>query len=261
MSELMKLKGKNIVVYDLEIKKTIEECKKGWGGHDEMGISVAVAFDFRDMRYRIFLDDNMGEFIDRLNESGTLISGFNIVDFDNKVLRGSGYPLKPESELMVYDMLLESRMGALGKPRAVVGGFKLDDHLRVLNLPMKTANGAMAPVWFKEGKLGKVIDYCTNDCMQETALFVHIWKNGTLACEHKKIPYKVKNPQLAFVTEVYIPKMESNHKESDQEAPVGDLQSFLEKLPEKMDDLLEKMEASQIPQTEPSGLLSQSSNV
>lgn len=224
----MILKGKNIVVFDLEIKKTIEEAG-GWGAHNRMGVSVAVAFDFRDMRYRIFLDDNLPEFIDRLNEPGTLISGFNIVDFDNKVLRGSGYPLKPESELLVYDMLLESRMGSLGKPRCAVPGFKLDDHLQVLNLPMKTANGAMAPIWYKEGKLGKVIDYCVNDTMQETGLFVHIWNTGTLACQHQRMAYKVKAPQMFFLPGESMAttllresetKKESLRTESDQAVPV-----------------------------------------
>jgi DEAD/DEAH box helicase domain-containing protein len=211
---ILKLKNRNIIVYDLEIKKTIEEAG-GWGAHDRMGISVACAYDFREMRFRVFLEDNMKEFVERLNEPETLISGFNICDFDNKVLRGSGYPLKPDSELLIYDMLLESRMGALGKQRAIKGGFKLDDHLRVMGLPMKTANGALAPIWYKEGKIGKVIDYCIADVHAELSLFRYIWDQGTLACEYMKTPYKVKRPQELF-------KMESPKTETYLESGQSD---------------------------------------
>ncbi len=186
--------SKNIVVFDLEIKKTIEECSKGWASHDEMGISVLCAYDFRDKRYRVYMDDNIQEFVDRANEPGTLISGFNIVDFDLKVLRGAGYKIKPDDKLIIYDMLLESRMGALGKPRGAVKGFKLDDHLQALGLPMKTGNGALAPIWWKEGKVGKVVDYCMNDTIQETALFNWICDFSQLKCAYSPKSYKVRHP-------------------------------------------------------------------
>jgi len=80
------LTGKNIVVYDLEIKKPIEECSKGWSSHDEMGISVGCAFDYREMRYRVFMDDNILALVERLNEPNTLIVAFNHVNFDNKLI-------------------------------------------------------------------------------------------------------------------------------------------------------------------------------
>lgn len=198
------LKGQNIVIYDLEIKRTIEEAG-GWGAHDKMGISVLCAYDFREMRMRIFLDDNIQEFVDRVNSPGTLLSGFNIIDFDNKVVRASGYGLKPDDQLLIYDMLQESRMGALGKPRANVGGFKLDDHLRVMGLSVKTANGAMAPIWYKEGKMGQLIDYCCSDATVECALFARIWQYGHLSNEHIKTGFKVKHPRELIESSIVPP--------------------------------------------------------
>jgi len=193
LSELM---GKNIVVYDLEIKKPIEECKKGWNGFDEMGISVGCAFDYRDMKYRVFMDSNMPLLAARLNEPGTLIVAFNHVRFDNNLLRGAGYPLKPDSELRNYDMMLVSKRGAGSSDDGRHKGFKLDDHLHALKLPMKTANGALAPLMWKNGELGDLVDYCLNDVQVERGLFQYIWQHGKLACAFKATPYDVALPEL-----------------------------------------------------------------
>ena len=190
----MDLMGKNIVVYDLEIKKPIEQCSRGWASHDEMGISVGCAFDYRSNRFRVFMDDNIGELTTRLNETGTLVVAFNHMGFDNKVLRASGQRLKPDSELRNYDMLVESKKGAGDDQYAK--GFKLDDHLRVLGLPMKTADGAVAPHWYQSGKIGALVDYCLNDVMQERALFEYIVAHGKLACEYQRNPYSVATPYL-----------------------------------------------------------------
>jgi len=189
------LAGKNIVVYDLEIKKPIEKCTNGWKSLDEMGISVGCLYDYRSEKYRVFMDDNMEELVNRLNEPDTLIVAFNHINFDNKLIRASGYPLKEDNLLRNYDMLQVSRVGA-GEPRG--RGFSLDSHLKTLNLPLKTANGALAPIWYQEGKIGKVVDYCLNDVMQEKALFEYMYANERLACEAKPDFYPIVPPQLEY---------------------------------------------------------------
>lgn len=192
--------GKNIVVYDLEIKKPIEQCSKGWASKDEMGISVGCAFDYRANRYRVFMDDNLFELVDRLNEPGTLIVAFNHISFDNDLLRQTKIErpdktialLKPDAELNNYDMLVVSKKAT--NADKFCGGFKLDDHLRALGLPLKTANGALAPIWWQEGKIGTVVDYCLNDCMQEKNLFEFIAANRQLACAAFPNKYGVEFP-------------------------------------------------------------------
>jgi hypothetical protein len=185
--------GKNIVVYDLEIKRPIDACSRGWESHDEMGISVGCAFDYRSMRYRVFMDDNIPELVVRLNEPGTLVVAFNHVGFDNKLLRASGHPLAPDDELRNYDMLLVSKAGA-GAEKRFVKGFKLDEHLAALGLPLKTGDGAAAPLWWQEGKVGRVIDYCMNDVTQERALFEVMYADGQAACSYKRERYSVERP-------------------------------------------------------------------
>lgn len=189
--------GKNIVVYDLEIKKPIEECTYGWKSLNEMGISVGCAFDYRINRYRVFMDDNLQELVSRLNEPNTLIVAFNHVGFDNKLLRETGYGLKGDNELNNYDMLLISRAGA--KSESVYSkGFKLDDHLRACGLPMKTGSGELAPKLWKENKIGSVVDYCLNDVTQEKNLFEYIMKTGKMACAYRGDYYEVDLPGLLW---------------------------------------------------------------
>ena len=197
--DVNKLNGTNIVVYDLEIKKPIKECSRGWSSHDEMGISVGCAFDYRDMRYRVFMDDNIQELVDRLNEDKTLIVAFNHIGFDNKLIRASGLNLKPDHQLNNYDMLLQSRAAA-GCASNFIPGFKLDDHLKALNLPMKTGNGELAPIWWQDGKLGTLIDYCMNDVTQEKNLFEYIVVNNRLACAYNPSGYKITIPEYFIMT-------------------------------------------------------------
>jgi len=191
------LKGKNIVVYDLEIKTPIDECPHGWNGHDEMGISVACAYDYREGRYRLFMDDNMGELVERLNEPDTLIVAFNQISFDNKVLRACcKKQLLPDDELNNYDMLHVSKIGAGLTPDARISGFKLDQHLKALDLPMKTGDGAMAPLWWKGGRYGHVADYCLADVASEKALFEYFWVHGKAATAYRMEQYPIRRPEI-----------------------------------------------------------------
>lgn len=185
--------GKNIVVYDLEIKKTIEQCSRGWNSLDEMGISVGCAFDYRDNRFKVFMDDNMQLLVDRLNEPNTLVVAFNHVHFDNKLLRASGYALKEDSELKNYDMLRVSREGAGLVANAIIPGFKLDDHLQAMGIEMKSANGAQAPIMWQQKRLGELVSYCLHDVRVERLLFEHMTKGGTAASAYKPKPYAVKS--------------------------------------------------------------------
>lgn len=193
------MNGKNIIVYDLEIKKPIDQCSHGWASHDEMGISVGCAYDYRTGRYRVFMDDNLHELVDRLNEIATLVVAFNHINFDNKLLRATKIErsdktiavLKPDNELNNYDMMKISQAGAGKKD---FKGFSLDSHLQHLGLPLKTANGVLAPIWWQEGKIGAVVDYCLNDVMQERALFEHIIDNHYLTCDAHPEKYNVLLP-------------------------------------------------------------------
>ncbi len=176
-TEIAPLAGRNIVVWDAEIKATIGVNGVGWGDKDKMGISVAVAFDFRSMDYLIFMDDNLKKLAERLNEAD-LVVGFNIDDFDMPLLNAT-IPGHLRSDVRTYDLLKYSRMttGWMPGSRAFPRGLKLDDHLEGTfgRDGMKTANGSEAPIMWQEKRLGELITYCTRDTKCEAKLFQHVW--------------------------------------------------------------------------------------
>jgi hypothetical protein len=176
VSELSELAGQNIVVFDLETKNEIDPKKGiGWTSYDKMGISVGVLFCFRTMDYQVYMDDNLEELAARINEAD-LISGFNINRFDIPLLRAC-VKTQIAEKLPLYDLLVESKLaaGAGAAPR----GMKLDDHLEHTfgEAHMKTAHGAEAPIYYQQGKIGRLVSYCIADVKREAKLFRHVW-NG-----------------------------------------------------------------------------------
>lgn len=169
------LRGMNIVVFDLEIKEPIVG-EVTWERKDLMGISVGVLYDFMTDEFKVYMDDNLAELSNRIH-TADLVSGFNIIDFDvpllNATLAPHGVqPIQPK----IYDPLYWHRQ-VLGGNK-FTKGLKLDDHLLGTfgKEHMKSGNGADAPIWWKQGKLGRLISYCIDDVKRETKLFSHIWQ-------------------------------------------------------------------------------------
>jgi len=159
-----------MVIYDIEIKKAIlsknetkiegvEYCK-GWNDHANMDVSCLVCYDYIENRYRTFMEDNMSDFA-LLIAGREVIVGFNNIGFDNKVLAHEGAdPYEQNLEYLnkkSYDILTEIR-------NAGGGWCSLDAMVKTNNLAMgKTGNGALAPVWYQQGRIGKLVDYCLAD--------------------------------------------------------------------------------------------------
>jgi hypothetical protein len=187
--------GKNIIVYDLEIKNEVDTLPRKWASKDLMGISVGCLWDYREMRFRVFLDDNMTQLVKRLSEPETVIVAFNQIGFDNVLLREDkllveqGVVLPADNVLKNIDLCVISRRGA--RASQMQKGFKLDDHLHAMNLPKKTDDGANAPKLYQAGKLGELIDYCVNDVTVEKKVFETAYISGRMACAYKPEGYDV----------------------------------------------------------------------
>lgn len=175
-----RLQGQNIAVFDCEIKKRIEDCSNGWQSHDEMGISVCVIFDYAEMRYRVFDDKNSQEALNIL-KSYDLVVGFNTVGFDWKLVNAT-WKSEAERRSKDYDVLREIWISKGLNPDNFVpqthGGYKLDDVAFETIGMRKTANGALAPIMFQEGRIAELIDYCIEDVRIEKSLFEFVVANG-----------------------------------------------------------------------------------
>jgi hypothetical protein len=136
----------------------------------------------------------MNELVDQLN-AAELVVGFNIDQFDLNVIAAhqASAALVPGAQvsqlrtgLPVYDLLYHSRRAMGWSPaRRFPTGMKLDNHLLGTFGPswVKTAAGAEAPGFYRDGKIGRLVSYCVGDVKREAALFKHLWANGTFTTD------------------------------------------------------------------------------
>jgi hypothetical protein len=187
-------RGKNILVYDLEIVNEVDGKEVTWNDHHKMGIAVGVVYSFLTGDFRVFLPDMRREgndweaMVEALAE-GQMVSGFNVHNFDHPLL-SSGLPLGESDPRIAsirsrtYDLLYESRLSMGWRPgEKWPKGLNLDSHLEAcfgFSLK-KTENAAEAPKIYKSGDCGRVISYCIADVRREALLFDRVWKLGKIA--------------------------------------------------------------------------------
>ena len=177
------------VVVDVEIIKTIEQCTKGWDSTDEMGVGVAVVYDYQDDRFRIYGPEEVEELRHHLLMSDR-IEGYNIWSFDFPVIWGLSKAdwMSPSLESVKAlqdilgkrcDDLLRRIWIACGLDPNVFnyrthGGYKLDDVARATLGRQanrgKIAHGAEAPKWYQKGLIQRVANYCVDDVALERDL-------------------------------------------------------------------------------------------
>lgn len=198
----MILEGQKIAVFDLEIKKPIEDCTDGWRSHDEMGVSCLVLFDYVSMRYRVFDDHNIPEAIAILHTYDWVV-GFNTVGFDWKVLYATYGPVnkdRPRSS-RDFDMLREIWISLGLDPdhfrSSTHGGYSLDGVAYDTIGMRKTGNGAQVPLLYQDGHIAEVIDYCIEDVRIERTLFEFIVRYGYCRRNDRIISVKF-NPSEAL---------------------------------------------------------------
>jgi hypothetical protein len=191
---------KSIVVYDLEIAKSIlgknefpkpniEYCN-GWSDHANMGITVLAAYDLETDQTHVYCEDNLPEFFKLLSER-EYRAGFNNINFDDKVLLANGYEFPANNHS--YDLMKELMRGA---GTTSFAGFNLDACCITNFNICKSGNGALAPVLWQQGKIGEVINYCIRDVFLTTKLL-----NRILDAEHlydprsnEKVEIKIRLP-------------------------------------------------------------------
>ncbi len=184
---------KDAVIFDLEIKNVIDGDQITWDDKHKMGISVGVARIFGSGETMVFMDDNLSELADLL-EKAPLISGFNIIGFDIPLLEATlGRKLNLNK---IYDMLEVSRRSVgWSEGKYFPKGLRLNDHLSGIFDDKKTEDGADAPIFWQEKKLGRLISYCVADVHRETKLFAHMQNQGwvkTLTHGQKEIKRPVE---------------------------------------------------------------------
>jgi len=178
-----------MIVFDCEIENAIlmrgeieiEGIKYcgGWRDFKGMGLSVIGVYDYKRDQSRVFCRDNFAEFQDLVCETDAVV-GFNNIAFDNQLCAAHGIKVPDEKS---YDVLVEIwKAAGLGPKFApkTHGGYGLDAVCKANFNINKTGHGAMAPVDWQRGRIGKVIDYCLMDTMLCRMLYDFIKNNGEI---------------------------------------------------------------------------------
>jgi len=171
-------------VLDLETQRSAAEVG-GWHRADLMRISCGVLYDSQKNTFVEYFEDQIDRLIEDL-QGVELIVGFNIKRFDYLVLKG--YSDFDFSTLNTLD-ILETVKNYLG--------FRLSlAHLARATLgKTKQADGLQALQWWKEGRIGEIVDYCKMDVKLTRDLFYFGKENGYLVFinrEQKKVRIPVQ---------------------------------------------------------------------
>jgi len=161
-------------VFDLETQRSAADVG-GWHRAHHMKISCAVVYDSKEDRYTDFMENQIPEFIERL-QGFDLVIGFNVKRFDYQVLKG--YTDFNFKKLNTLD-ILEDVKNCLG--------FRLSlAHLAENTLGYtKTANGLKALQWWQEGRILEIIQYCRQDVRITRDLFRYGRQNGHLLFKNR----------------------------------------------------------------------------
>lgn len=154
-----------LIIYDCEIANPIAtkaEAKDpaftyagGWTDYAGMGISVIAAYQW-NAGYRIFMSDNMAEFVDLVCDPQALVVGYGNDGFDDPLI---GTVLGVDVTGRSWD-LMAAVTNHEHKRQSL-------HNLCVANfMPGKTINGHEVPLLWQRGEIGKVIDYCLSDVIR-----------------------------------------------------------------------------------------------
>ena len=170
------------LVFDIETQFSADEVG-GWSNVHLMKVAVCVVYDIDLDRYEYYLEDDVPRLIRRL-ANAALVIGFNSIKFDYTVL--SGYQQDPLPDFISLDILPE-----------VVKQIKHRLSLNQLAFATlnaeKSADGLQSLVWWKEGKIELIAEYCMHDVEITYRLYQFGKENGYLLYVHRS-GMKVKIP-------------------------------------------------------------------
>ena len=192
-----------MLILDCEIKKLIKNKKEaikegyvyanGWNDYLGMGISIVGGYSYKYEHYRHWTDSLLPD-LQKVIDEHDLIVGFNILNFDWKLLEAFGVQIPRDK---IYDIYLEIKRAAnVGKFEK---GFNLKNLALINNISQKSGHGAQAPEMWQQGKETEVIDYCLQD-VKVTKELLDLIMEGKL--QDPRNPERILNVEKPFLEDV-----------------------------------------------------------
>ncbi|BAI81029.1 DEAD/DEAH box helicase domain protein [Deferribacter desulfuricans SSM1] len=170
----------DVIIFDIETKYSADDVG-GWKNAHKMGIAILVAYSYKNNKYFIYDEKNISDFKSLLDKSKVII-GFNIINFDLKVL--TPYIKFDFKETYILDILTEIK-NITGRR------FSLDNIASSTLNTKKSANGLQSIKWFKEGKIDKIIEYCKKDVDITKSIFEYGIKHKKIYCNLKDLKVEI----------------------------------------------------------------------
>lgn len=142
----------NIVYFDLESQKLFEDV----GGRDASKLLLACGVTWSTQRndFAVYWEKDAAALVAEL-KSADLVVGFNIINFDYEVLKPYASTVNFRS-FRSKDMLQDIF-------RALNFRLSLDSIAKATLGTTKTADGVQSVLWYRNGELDKVAEYCKAD--------------------------------------------------------------------------------------------------
>jgi len=140
------------LVFDLETQLSAEDVG-GWGNCSKMRMALGVVYDVRRKAYRTYFEADVDRLLLDLVMADRVV-GFNLDRFDLDVL--SAYTEWDLKKIRTLDLLNEIHRRL---------GFRVSlAHLCEVNLgESKSASGLQSLVWWREGRIDLIEQYCKKD--------------------------------------------------------------------------------------------------
>lgn len=188
-----------MIIYDLEIQNLIpprngeklpdfKYCD-GWTDYVGMGFACAAIYDTARAEYRLFDEFMLCELQKRFNRTDVII-GYNILNFDNRVLAAYDVTISPNK---CYDLLAEIARAA-GTPNDY-SGLSLNAVCEANFKNQKTGNAADAPKLYQRQQYGELFDYCLADVRLTKKLFDRVIEMGHIINPRTNIWIRVNRPR------------------------------------------------------------------
>lgn len=156
------------ITFDIETSNTFQEANST--NPRDLDLAVVCIHDSETDQYMHFFKENLNE-LWPIIEKADLLIGFNSNHFDipllDKYYAGNLFDIKSLD-------LLEKVHASLGRR------IKLDDLAKATLGQKKSGNGLESIVWWRNGEIDKVVDYCKQDVKVTKDIFEYALKTGKL---------------------------------------------------------------------------------
>lgn len=157
------------IFFDLETKLWSTEVEGGWNNIRGFGMAIAVTWnEVND--FRTWFESDASELVKELCRADKVI-GFNNIGFDNEVLTAYASNVHQLLDWKSFDILADvySRLGFR---------VSLEDLSMSTLGKSKSGKAEDAIVWFRQGQIEKVVEYCQTDVELTRELYRYGQEHG-----------------------------------------------------------------------------------